>query len=183
MPSQVLANTWYTLWCGTVPCRLRLLQAVLQASFVGRTAGEEGIMAVAKITKAMVERPEVPPEGHLVTWDSSPGMGGFGIRVAASGRVSYLVRYWNGRRERWQTLGAYPRLNLTDARKQAAAILKAAAGGADPVEEKRAAEAGRRAAEAQTVEVLAGEWLAALPHVKWTPNFPPSATLKFPPPG
>jgi integrase len=120
-------------------------------------------MAVAKVTKAMVERPKVPEQGHLVTWDSSPGMGGFGIRVAASGRVSYLVRYWNGSRERWQTLGAYPRLNLSDARKQAAAILKAAAGGADPVEEKRAAEAERRAAEAQTVEVLAGEWLAALP--------------------
>lgn len=120
-------------------------------------------MAVAKITKAMVERPEVPEQGHLVTWDSSPGMGGFGIRVAASGRVSYLVRYWNGRRERWQTLGAFPRLNLTAARKQAAATLKAAAGGADPVEEKRAAEAGRRAADAQTVEVLAAEWLASLP--------------------
>jgi integrase len=120
-------------------------------------------MAVAKITKAMVEHPKVPAKGHLVTWDSSPGMGGFGLRVSATGRVSFVVRFWNGSRERWRTLGAYPRLNLTAARKQAAAILKAAAGGADPVEEERAAKAERRAAEAQTVEVLAGEWLAALP--------------------
>lgn len=50
------------------------------------------------------ERPaHVPPAelGHLVTWDSSPGMGGFGVRVAASGQASFPVRYGNeGRRGR-----------------------------------------------------------------------------------
>ena len=120
-------------------------------------------MAIAKITAAMVERPTVPKQGHLVTWDASPGMGGFGIRVSPTGRVSFLVRYWNGTKERWKTLGAAPRMTLTDARKQAREKLRDAGAGIDPVEVERAAQVDRRAAEAQTVEVLADEWLAALP--------------------
>jgi integrase len=121
-------------------------------------------MAVAKITKEMIERPEVPAQGHLVTWDSSPGMGGFGIRVASTGRVSFLVRFWNGSRERWKTLGAPPRLTLTEARKKARNYLRAAGDGRDPVEEEREAKADRKVAEAQTVDALAAEWLAYLPN-------------------
>ena len=94
-------------------------------------------MAIAKITKPMVERPEVSKSGHLVTWDSSPAMGGFGIRVSSTGRVSFVCRFWTGTRERWKTLGAYPRLTLTNARKQAREILRAAADGVDPVEVER----------------------------------------------
>lgn len=73
-------------------------------------------MAVAKITKRLVENPELPDKGHHVVWDSSTGMKGFGIRVAPTGRVTFVVRYWNGDRQRWKTLGPYPRLTLTKAR-------------------------------------------------------------------
>jgi integrase len=121
-------------------------------------------MAQAKLTKAMVEHPEVPEQGHLVTWDTSPGMGGFGIRVSATGRVSYLVRYWTGSRERWKTLGAHPRMNLTAAKGKARGILRAAGNGADPVADERRAEVEQQASDAKTVEVLAADWLEALPN-------------------
>lgn len=121
-------------------------------------------MAVAKITKTMVERPKVPKSGHLVTWDSSPAMGGFGIRVSSTGRVSFVVRFWTGTRERWKTLGAHPRLSLTEARKQARKILRAAADGVDPVELEFEVKAAKRTAEAQTVQALAAEWLEVLPN-------------------
>lgn len=120
-------------------------------------------MAVAKITRSMVERPRVPAAGNTVTWDSSPGMGGFGIRVAASGRVSFLVRYWTGERERWKTLGAHPRLSLTEAKAKARELLRAAGDGRDPVQEERQAKAERQAAAARTVAALAAEWLEYLP--------------------
>lgn len=121
-------------------------------------------MAVEKITKAMVEHPDKPKRGHKVTWDASPGMGGFGIRVAPTGRVSFVVRYWNGRRERWTTIGAHPRMTLTKARSEARTILRAAGEGRDPVEDGRAAKAEQQAVNAQTVAVLAKEWLEGLPN-------------------
>ena len=121
-------------------------------------------MAVAKITKQLVESPEIPESGHLLTWDSSPGMGGFGIRVSPTGRVAFLVRFWTGTRERWKTLGSYPRMNLTKARKEATKILRAASEGADPVEDERKAKVEKRLAEAQTVASLATLWLDVLPN-------------------
>lgn len=121
-------------------------------------------MAMKKLTKVDIERPKVPANGTLVTWDTSSGLGGFGVRVAATGRVSFIVRYWNGTRERWKTLGAHPRLTLTEARKRAREILRAAADGVDPLEVELEAKAEQRAAEAQTIETLAAEWLEVLPN-------------------
>lgn len=127
------------------------------------------------ITKRMVEKPKRPASGHLVTWDKK--MSGFGIRVSSSGTVSFLVRYWSKPRqkEQWETLGKPPELTLTKARKKAAEILNSALAGGDPVAEARAAEAARvaaeqaaameqRTADALTVNLLAGEWLKALPN-------------------
>lgn len=124
-------------------------------------------MALAKITKKLIEGVEVPEKGTAVIWDSSPGMQGFGIRVSSSGRVSFVVRYWTGEREQWKTLGAYPRLTLTKAREDARDILREASTGGDPVAEekaaKEAAEKAKEAADTHTVEALSDEWLAYLP--------------------
>ena len=125
-------------------------------------------MALARITKDLLDKVKAPAKGHAVTWDTSPGLGGFGIRVSPTGRISFLVRYWNGKRERWQTLGAYPELNLTDARDKAKALLLRTVGGGDPIAEDEAAEAEAEAAEtrkaADTVAAFAAEWLEALPN-------------------
>ena len=120
-------------------------------------------MAVKRITKEMLEHPELPAKGHAVTWDDSPGLGGFGIRVSPGGRVSFLCRYRAEGRDQWVTIGAFPKMNLTEARKRAGEILKAVAAGGDPVAEKRKAEAEKRASDRQTVGALAAEWLEALP--------------------
>lgn len=123
-------------------------------------------MAVAKITKRMVEKPTLPKAGHAVTWDASPGMGGFGIRVSPAGRVSYLVRYWNGERERWSTIGHHPRMTLDDAKAEARKMLRDAGDGRDPVAEQKAAEAAAARADATTVAALVDRWLEALPTAK-----------------
>lgn len=134
-------------------------------------------MAVAKITASMVEkpakhtvevkpgerRPLVPASGSMVVWDSSAGMTGFGVRVAPTGRVSYLCRYWTGERERWTTLGQHPRLSLGKAKAKARELLRVAGDGRDPVEEEREAKAAAKAAEAQTLASLAAEWFDYLP--------------------
>lgn len=70
-------------------------------------------------------------------WDDR--LPGFGVRVAQSGRKSFIVRYSaaDGRKRRL-TLGAYPMLSLADARDKAREALAAVARGEDPQGKKKA---------------------------------------------
>lgn len=70
-------------------------------------------------------------------WDDR--LPGFGVRVAQSGRKSFIVRYSaaDGRKRRL-TLGAYPVLTLADARDKAREALAAVARGEDPQGKKKA---------------------------------------------
>ncbi|MEM7048399.1 MAG: Arm DNA-binding domain-containing protein [Acidobacteriota bacterium] len=71
-------------------------------------------------------------------------MPGFGVRVAQSGRKSFIVRYSaaDGRKRRL-TLGAYPMLTLADARDKSREALAAVARGEDP-RVRRRPSGGRR---------------------------------------
>ena len=85
-------------------------------------------------------------------WDAA--MPGFGLMVTANGARSYVVQYRSGRTSRRMTLkGGLP---LTEARREAKAILGAVAKGRDPLQEARAA----RAAEGNTLKAVAEEYLA-----------------------
>ena len=70
-------------------------------------------------------------------WDDR--LPGFGVRVAQSGRKTFVVRYSgaNGRKRRL-TLGAYPLLSLADARDRAKEVLSEVVRGEDPQGEKEA---------------------------------------------
>ncbi len=69
-------------------------------------------------------------------------LSGFSIRVAPSGRKSFSVLYRRGRRLRRYTLGKYPILGLSEARRLARRALAEAAMGGDPgarkIQERRA---------------------------------------------
>jgi len=81
-------------------------------------------------------------------WDDR--LPGFGVRVAQSGRKTFIVRYSaeDGRKRRL-TLGAYPLMSLADARDKAREALSAVARGEDPqarkVAERRAPTFGELA--------------------------------------
>ena len=77
----------------------------------------------------------VPTGSDSFTWDSE--LRGFGLRVSAKGRKSFVVQYRAGRKSRRITLGAANVLTAKQARTRAREILAEVAGGGDPVEERR----------------------------------------------
>lgn len=57
---------------------------------------------------------------------------GFGLRVTAEGRKSFFVAYRYGTKQRRKTIGVYPRVKLTEARKEAIEVLRLVDAGSDP---------------------------------------------------
>ena len=91
------------------------------------------------------------PVGGQRTEYFDESLPGFSVRVTPSGRKTFCVLYRRGRRLRRYTLGTYPPLTLSQARKIAKAALAQAAMGGDPaarkVEERGAATFAELAAE------------------------------------
>jgi integrase len=67
-------------------------------------------------------------------------MPGLYLVIQPSGSKSWAVRYRHGGRTRKLTIGGYPRFDLSSARKRASEALQAAAVGADPARQKKAAK-------------------------------------------
>jgi integrase len=89
---------------------------------------------MAKITKSFIDGLE-PNAGRLTFWDDA--LRGFGVRISASGVVSFVIRYrvgggGRGAAERLHTIGRYGVLTVEEARKRAKADLGLVANGGDP---------------------------------------------------
>ena len=69
-----------------------------------------------KLTDRTVNAIQPPPSGRADYFDADRKLPGFGLRVAASGRKSWVLLYRHGLRPRRLTLGTYPTLGLADAR-------------------------------------------------------------------
>lgn len=67
-----------------------------------------------KLTNLVVKNLSLPPIGQVTYWDKNTP--GFGVRCSTRSK-SYVVMF--GERRRLQTLGRYPDLGLSEARKQA----------------------------------------------------------------
>lgn len=106
-------------------------------------------MPRTKLTAQAVH--ELRPVGGQRTEYFDEFLPGFSVRVAPSGRKSFCVLYRRGRRLRRYTLGRYPPLSLSQARKMAKAALAEAAMGGDPaarkIDERRAGTFAELAAE------------------------------------
>ena len=96
-----------------------------------------------------------PKAARYEVWEV--GRTGFGVRVAPSGRRSWVFMYrFNGKARR-MTLGSYPSVGLADARVMLAEAKRKLASGVDPgFEAVQAHQAERRA---ETVEDLIDEYL------------------------
>ena len=91
-----------------------------------------------KITKRSVESIEPAAVGALVRYDDK--LAGFGVRVMASSRRFYFVRYRNKHgRSRWFSIGEHGKVTADTARTKAQRILQAVAvDGSDPSSEREA---------------------------------------------
>src|SRR5262249_44465140 len=92
----------------------------------------------AKLTPAFCTKAAPPVTGdRVIYWDEKDA--GFGLVVTINGHRSFLVQYRAGRRSKRMHLK--PGLTVSDARKEAKAILGAVAKGGDPLAERRKAAA------------------------------------------
>lgn len=79
------------------------------------------------LTDLAVKKLSPPAEGQVTYWDDATP--GFGLRLSARAK-SYVVMY--GERRQLKTLGRYPELSLSDARKRAKLFLAAHLANPDP---------------------------------------------------
>lgn len=115
-------------------------------------SAEAGEGKLAKLTKRVVEAAEPQAKDYFLWCDELPG---FGVRVFASGRRSYLVQYRNAGRTRRVTIGFHGPVTAEQARKEALSLLGLVAKGEDPAEEK----ATRR--KSVTVAQLCAQYMKA----------------------
>jgi integrase len=110
---------------------------------------------MARLTKRTVDAAKVTGKEYFI-WDDE--MPGFGLRVLASGRKSYVVQYKVGGRggeTRRKSLGLHGVLTAEEARGEAKKWLADRAKGKDPIAEHAASQ------KAETVEQLCRNYLAA----------------------
>jgi len=89
---------------------------------------------MAKLTKRVVDAAESRPSDYVIWDDELPG---FGLRVFASGKRSYVIQYRQGGRSRRFTIGLHGIWTPERARQEAKTQLGRVAQGEDPAEEKQ----------------------------------------------
>lgn len=88
---------------------------------------------MAKLTKRTVDNAAIG-ESDYITWDED--LPGFGLRVFASGKRSYLVQYRSAGRSRRYTIGLHGVLTPEAARREAKVLLGQVARGGNPAEDR-----------------------------------------------
>jgi len=92
-----------------------------------------------KFTKAAIEKRPAPMTGVDMEWDAT--LPGFGLKIPASGRKTFVVRYrTHAGVQRKQTIGRADVLTPDEARELARAALAAVAKGGDPLVDRKQPE-------------------------------------------
>jgi integrase len=115
------------------------------------------------LTKSQIEKATPPAEGRVVLWDGE--LSGFGCRISASGKRSFIARYRlpGSRTMQTATLGTYGLITLSQARSRAQELLAKVKLGGDPQAERKARAAAQTTqARALTVRELVRQYAAAL---------------------
>ncbi|MFG7488828.1 tyrosine-type recombinase/integrase [Methylorubrum rhodesianum] len=89
---------------------------------------------MAKLTKRVVDAAEIRDKDYFIWDDELPG---FGLRVFASGKRSYLIQYRSAGRTRRYTIGIHGIWTPETARQEAKVQLGRVAGGDNPAEERQ----------------------------------------------
>jgi len=89
---------------------------------------------MAKLTKRTVDNTEIRTSDYVLWDDELPG---FGLRVFASGKRSYVVQYRASGRSRRFTIGLHGVWTPEEARREAKVLLGQVARGGNPAEERK----------------------------------------------
>ncbi|CDX49097.1 Integrase family protein [Mesorhizobium plurifarium] len=89
---------------------------------------------MAKLTKRTVDTTEIRSADYVI-WDEE--LPGFGLRVFASGKKSYVVQYRAAGRSRRYTIGLHGVWTAEEARREAKVLLGQVARGGNPAEERK----------------------------------------------
>jgi integrase len=108
-----------------------------------------------KFTKASVERLKLP-EGKSEVIYFDDGLAGFGVRIRAGGKRTWIAQYRLGAKQRRMTLGTLDTLDEAEARRRARTALSKVHLGNDPQMEK----AERRAQAAVTLGSVVDAYLS-----------------------
>lgn len=92
-----------------------------------------------RIKDQLVRDLDAPAKGNRIVYDDK--ISGFGVRITAAGKKSFVLNYYFKGRERRITIGAYPEWTVLAARKRAEEYRLKIANGIDPLEEKQSAYA------------------------------------------
>lgn len=103
-------------------------------------------MPTGKITKRTVDALKPKNGKAVVLWDDE--LIGFGVQVLASGRKTYLVQYYLGRRKSRFALDSHGVLTPDEARAEARKVLLDVRAGIDPVARRRAERRGLKVNDA-----------------------------------
>ncbi|KLU27673.1 hypothetical protein EOS_03430 [Caballeronia mineralivorans PML1(12)] len=103
-------------------------------------------------TNAIIDKLAVPTAGYAVYWDDA--LKGFGVRVTAAGKRTYIYQGRPNGKTRRITLGEHGVIKLDKARSMAATERVSMQEGIDPAEEKRQA---KLAAEQAAQAIIANE--------------------------
>ena len=108
---------------------------------------------MAKLTKRLIDTVDIRDKDYVLWDDELPG---FGLRVFASGRRSYLIQYRSNGRSRRYTIGLHGVWTPETARKEARIQLGKVAQGDNPAEERQTQR------NAITVKELAEQYIDAM---------------------
>jgi integrase len=115
------------------------------------------------LTKEQIEKTKLPAEGRVVLWDDETP--GFGCRIFASGKRSFIARYRlpGSRTMQTATIGTYGKITVKQAREDAKELMRTAKRGGDPQAERKArAEAETNQTKVLTVRELVRQYATAL---------------------
>jgi len=87
-----------------------------------------------------------------------PDGDGLYLWVYADGRKYWRMRYWQVGKEKSLSIGVYPRVSLSDARKKCEVLLKQLDAGLDPSAERKAKKQADKLAAENSFEAVAREW-------------------------
>lgn len=128
-------------------------------------------MPKVRLTDKYVASITAPPGSRLDIYDENPLGAGLLLRVSDTGRKAWTLRYRteDGEQRRF-SLGLYPDVSLSEARKRCAQTRLQANDGRDPAGEKRRKKIERREAEIKTFKDLGDAYFAATDSGEWMPR-------------
>lgn len=94
---------------------------------------------VWKVNADNIAALQPPEKGYALHWDGE--LKGYGVRISATGKVSYIVQGRLNGKEQRRTIGKRQKLTPTEARKKAKSYIGDFANGIDPDSNKKAKDA------------------------------------------